>query len=190
MIRILLVDDHEVVHLGLKILLHNIQDCEVCGEAGNGQEGVDRTLQLKPDVVLMDISMPVLNGLEAAKVMRRVTPETKIIMLTMHDSPQMAAEARLSGAHAFLTKACPVEQLRSAIADVCKDAIAQPAAPDPRTADDVAWSCPACGVSGHVKAPEHDDVTTVETAIRAAHKVASPNCVCSEDEAPSRTRVN
>src|SRR5579872_3203628 len=178
MIRILLVDDHEVVRLGLKILLHNVQNCEVCGEAGNGQEGVDRTVQLKPDVVLMDISMPVLSGLEAAKVMRRVTPETKIIMLTMHDSPQMAAEAKRSGAHGFLTKACPVEQLRLAIADVCKDVTAQPAAIEiRRTADEVAWSCPACGVSGQVNAGENDDVTTVERAIRAAHKVASPNCL-------------
>jgi DNA-binding NarL/FixJ family response regulator len=119
-IRILLVDDHQVVRMGLKNLLHDVEGCEICGEAANGQEGVDRTLQLKPDVVLMDISMPILNGLDATKVLSRVTPQTKIIVLSMHDSAQMAKEARLCGAHAYLTKTCSAEQLRAAIVDVCK----------------------------------------------------------------------
>lgn len=120
MLRLLLVDDHQVVRLGLKTLLLSVGDCEICGEAANGQEAVDRAVQLKPDVVLMDISMPVLNGFEAAKVMRRVSPETKIIMFSMHDGAQMAREAKLAGAHAYLTKTCSAAQLRTTIADVCK----------------------------------------------------------------------
>jgi DNA-binding NarL/FixJ family response regulator len=68
----------------------------------------------------MDISMPVLNGFDAAKVMRSVTPETKIIMFSMHDGAQIVREAKLDGAHAYLTKTCSAEQLRTTIADVCK----------------------------------------------------------------------
>lgn len=120
MIRILLVDDHQVVRMGLKTLLHDVHGCEICGEASNGREGIEQSLQLKPDLVLMDISMPVLNGLDAAKEMSLVCPETKIIMLSMHDSPQMMKEAELAGAHAYLTKTCSIQQLQSVIAEVCK----------------------------------------------------------------------
>jgi len=101
MIRILLVDDHEVVRKGLKTLLDHVDGCEVCGEASNGQQGVERALQLKPNLVLMDISMPILNGLEATKVMRQVVPDTKIVVLTMHESAQIQNEAKRSGAHAY-----------------------------------------------------------------------------------------
>ncbi len=128
MIRILLVDDHQVVRAGLESLLNNVNGCEVCGEAANGQEGVEKTLQLKPDLVLMDISMPVLNGLEATKVIRRVVPETKILILSMHDSVQIANEAKLSGADGYLTKACAVAELQTAIRKICKTSAAQQSA--------------------------------------------------------------
>lgn len=120
MIRILLVDDHPVVRSGLKTLLGNVAGCEVCGEAANGQEGVEKVLKLRPNLVLMDITMPVMNGLQATRSIRSGSPDTKIIVLTMHDSAQIAVEAKAAGAHGYLTKACPLEELQTMIVDVCR----------------------------------------------------------------------
>ena len=118
--RLLLVDDHQVVRQGLRTLLIGCPDYDVCGEAANGEEAVDRVLQLKPDLVLMDISMPKMNGIEAAQRIRKVSPETKIVILSMHDAAQLANEAKRAGADAFVTKACPIDELLSVVADVCK----------------------------------------------------------------------
>ena len=118
-LRILLVDDHEVVRKGLAMLLLECPGYDVCGEAANGEDGVKRVLELKPDLVLLDVSMPKMNGIEATKLIRKVSPDTKIVILSMHDSGHFAQEAKLAGAHGFLTKACPLDELRSVIADVC-----------------------------------------------------------------------
>ena len=126
-LRILVVDDHEVVRKGLAMLLLDSPGYEVCGETANGEGGILRTLELKPDLVLMDVSMPKMNGIEATKIIRKVSPDTKVIIPSMHDSGQCAQEAKLTGAHGFLTKACPVEELRSVIADVCGIRNGQPA---------------------------------------------------------------
>lgn len=116
--RILLVDDHEMVRKGLKAMISETADCEVCGEATNGKEAIERALELHPDVVVMDISMPVMNGLEAAMQIRQLTPAAKIIVLTMHDSPQVAHAVIRAGAHAYLTKTQGAEELCSEIAQL------------------------------------------------------------------------
>jgi DNA-binding NarL/FixJ family response regulator len=108
--RVLLVDDHEVVRRGLKDMLRDT-GFEVCGEAENGQDGVEQTLQLKPDLVLLDMSMPVMTGLQAAAAIRRLSPSTKIIMVSMHDSPLMVKEAHAAGADAYITKASAGKEL-------------------------------------------------------------------------------
>jgi two-component system nitrate/nitrite response regulator NarL len=108
--RVLVIDDHELVRRGLKDILRDTA-FEVCGEAENGQEGVERTLQLKPDLVLLDMSMPVMTGLQAAVAIRRLAPSTKIIMVSMHDSPQMMKEARAAGADAYITKSSAGKEL-------------------------------------------------------------------------------
>lgn len=101
--RVLIVDDHELVRRGLKDILRGTE-FEVCGEAQNGQEGLAQTMSLRPALVLLDMSMPVLTGLQAAAKIRQVLPETKILIITMHDSPQMEIEARAAGADAYITK--------------------------------------------------------------------------------------
>jgi DNA-binding NarL/FixJ family response regulator len=102
-IKVLLVDDHELVRRGLKHVLRGTR-FEVCGEAENGQEGVEQTLKLKPDLVLLDMSMPIMTGLQAARAIRKTSPKTKILIVTIHSSAQMEREARASGADGYLTK--------------------------------------------------------------------------------------
>lgn len=109
--RILLVDDHEIVRKGIRGLLE-LPSLEVCGEASNGQEALEKILTLKPDLVLMDLSMPVMGGAEAMKQIRKVAPGVKIIILT-------AAEfADTSGADACVSKRSVVSDLYETIKGV------------------------------------------------------------------------
>ena len=112
--KVLIVDDHELVRRGLKEILRGT-DFEVCGEAENGQQGLAQTISLRPDLVLLDMSMPVLTGLQAAAQIRRLVPDTKILIVTMHDSPQMEIEARDAGADAYITKMAASKSLLEAM---------------------------------------------------------------------------
>jgi DNA-binding NarL/FixJ family response regulator len=113
-VRVLLVDDHELVRRGLKEVLRDTR-FEVCGEAENGEQGVEQALKLKPGLVLLDMSMPVMTGLQAAKKIRKLAPETKIIIVTIHNSPQMQAEAVAAGADGYVTKMSAATTLVSAM---------------------------------------------------------------------------
>ena len=112
--RVLIVDDHELVRRGLKEILRGT-NFVVCGEAENGQEGLVQTVSLRPDLVLLDMSMPVLTGLQAAAKIRKVLPDIKILIVTMHDSPQMELEARAAGADAYITKMAAAKSLLEAM---------------------------------------------------------------------------
>jgi len=103
--RILIADDHEMVRQGVRALFEKERQFAVCGEAANGREAIDQVRKLSPDVVILDISMPVMGGLEAAAEIRRLAPQTKILILTMHDSMQMRERARAAGADSFVVKA-------------------------------------------------------------------------------------
>ena len=120
-LEILLVDDHEVVRKGIKRLVEGYSDWHICGEAENGKEAVDKVLALQPDLVLLDISMPVMNGLEALRKIRKFSPATKTIILSMHDSPQMRETAEELGAYAYVVKSRSAEDLRETIAGVLRE---------------------------------------------------------------------
>jgi len=122
--RILLVDDHEVVRAGLAKLLQGVWD--ICGEAGNGLEAVDKVLELKPDVVVLDLSMPIMGGTAAARQIRRLSPATKIVVLSMHDSETVVELSRLVGADACVSKRSAATELHKAIVAVLKEP------PDPK----------------------------------------------------------
>src|SRR6266550_6654332 len=97
-LRILIADDHAVVRRSIRSLLESHAQWRVCGEAADGEEAVEEADRLKPDVVLLDVSMPKLNGLEAARRIRRRVPTAQLLVLTMHDFDQLPDEARRAGA--------------------------------------------------------------------------------------------
>jgi len=114
-VRILIADDHDVVREGLKTLLAARADFRVCGEAATGREAVAKTRQLKPHVVVLDFSMPELNGLEATRQIRKALPDTEVLILTMHDSETLARAVLAAGARGFLVKTHAKRQLAAAV---------------------------------------------------------------------------
>jgi DNA-binding NarL/FixJ family response regulator len=102
--RILIADDHFTVRRYVREALEDETDCEVCGEAGTGREAIRMTASLRPDIVVLDLSMPDLNGMDAAREIHAAFPETAIIILSMHDVPELKREALASGACACLLK--------------------------------------------------------------------------------------
>ncbi len=114
-VRILVADDHEVVRQGLRALLATQQGWEVCAEAVTGREAVKKAEQLKPDVVVMDISMPELNGLEATRQIVKVVPQTEVVILTMHDSEELVREVLDAGARGYLLKSDAGRELVAAV---------------------------------------------------------------------------
>lgn len=104
MIHILLADDHEVMRRGLRGLLETHENWQVCGEAGNGRQAVKLAIELKPEIVVLDLSMPELNGFGAAKQIHSALPDTEILIFTMHESEELIREALSSGVRAVVVK--------------------------------------------------------------------------------------
>ena len=118
--RILLADDFEVVRTGLKNLLSGSEQWEVCGEAEDGLSAVEQAIALTPDVVVLDITMPVMNGFEAAREIRKLAPKTKIVMFSMHDSERMVHEAKEAGADAYIVKSSGVDEIEKTLSEILK----------------------------------------------------------------------
>lgn len=119
--RILIADDHEVVRKGLVALLQQQPDWQVCGEATDGREAVDKAQQLQPDVVILDIGMPSLNGLEATRQILKTNPLARILILTLHDSDQVVRDVLNAGARGFLLKSDAARDLVAAVEALRRD---------------------------------------------------------------------
>jgi len=130
MIRMLIVDDHAVVRSGLKALLDGKHDIAVVGDAADGNEGIRLALELKPDVVLMDLSMPHgKDGLTATAELKKLLPDTTVLILTMHDDDEYLFRAIQAGASGYILKSAPHEELVQAIHSVARgDAYLYPTA--------------------------------------------------------------
>jgi DNA-binding NarL/FixJ family response regulator len=120
-IRVLLADDHTVVRQGIAEMLTTDEIIEVVGEAGNGAEAVVLAEELKPDVVLLDIEMPVMGAEEAIVQILEVSPHSRVVILTMYDEPRLVREFTAIGASAYLTKGVTREELISVVHAVTRD---------------------------------------------------------------------
>jgi CheY-like chemotaxis protein len=116
--QILIADDHEMLRRGVRNTLQPEPDLEICGEAVDGQDAVDKARELHPDLVILDINMPVLNGLVAVRQILRYCPTTKIVIFSVHDSDQTKQEIRAAGAHGFVSKGKDGHDLLRVVRDV------------------------------------------------------------------------
>ena len=117
-IRIVLADDHTLFRQGVKNLLSSEADMEVVGEVSNGGEAIEKSSELRPDVVLMDIGMPGFSSFEATRQIKKNRPECKVLFLTMYDDEDYLVEGMEVGGNGYVLKDCPAPQLLAAIHDV------------------------------------------------------------------------
>jgi DNA-binding NarL/FixJ family response regulator len=114
-LRILIVDDYEVVRRGIRTLLEGEPGWVVCGEAGTGPDAVDAATRLKPDLVILDLTLPELHGLEVTRRILQRRPETEVLVLTMHASEELIRQVLRAGAHGYLLKSDAGDQLVAAV---------------------------------------------------------------------------
>jgi DNA-binding NarL/FixJ family response regulator len=113
--RILIADDHEVLRRGVRTMLGTESQWEICGEAVDGKDAVDKAAELLPDLVILDVNMPMLNGLAAVRQILRLRPQPRILVFTVHDSDQTMMEVQATGAHGYLSKAKAQQDLIHAV---------------------------------------------------------------------------
>jgi two-component system NarL family response regulator len=114
-IRILIVDDHPMVTEGIQAILESYDDLQIVGTLSNGQDAVDQAAGLAPDVILLDLNMPGLSGLNATEMILEVCPDARILILSMHDSPEYISTALNHGARGYILKDVPTDEIRTAI---------------------------------------------------------------------------
>ncbi len=119
--RVLIVDDHAFIRRGVQSILQSFPEWELCGEAGDGKEAIRLAEQLKPEVILMDVTMPGLNGIEATRIIRSSHPQMKIVLLTLHESPEILRNGFRAGARGYLLKADAEQELLNALRIVVGD---------------------------------------------------------------------
>jgi DNA-binding NarL/FixJ family response regulator len=113
--KVIVVDDHAVIRRGVQGILSAFPEWELCGEAENGQEGVRLAETLKPEIVIMDVSMPGLNGLEATRIIHNILPDTKVLLLTLHSSTELVRSAFRAGARGYVLKSDAEHELVRAL---------------------------------------------------------------------------
>jgi DNA-binding NarL/FixJ family response regulator len=119
-IRILIVDDHFAMRRGLRLIIESHAGWRVCGEAADGLEAIERAKELKPDIILMDVSMPKMNGLEATFQIIQLLPKTEVLILSLFDASELVNGAKEAGAHGYISKAAPENELITAVQNLAE----------------------------------------------------------------------
>ena len=114
-VRVLIVDDHEPLRTAIRILLESRGEFDVCGEAEDGAKAIEKSAELKPDVVILNIVMPVMDGFEAARKIRTVSPDSRVVVLSSHVDQQLLEQARNAGAVCYVPKSEAVRELIDAV---------------------------------------------------------------------------
>lgn len=118
-IRVMVVDDHKMFREGLRALISCEQDMDVVGEAADGREAIEMARKLAPDVVIMDMKMPVMNGIEATRNLVKEMPGMRVLVLSMYSSDHLSASIMEAGAAGYVLKGCDFEELATAIRCAC-----------------------------------------------------------------------
>jgi DNA-binding NarL/FixJ family response regulator len=118
MLRVLIADDHEIVRHGLRTLVTAHAGWEICGEAANGRQAAEIAAKSQPDVAILDVGLPLLNGIAAAHLIRKSSPRTRLLLFTMHDDEETVQQALLAGARGYVLKTEGEQRLEEAIAAV------------------------------------------------------------------------
>src|SRR5271169_4468092 len=148
--RILVVDDHEVVRKGICSIIASERDFAVCGEAVDGRDAIAKALDEHPDIVVMDISMPNMNGLEATREIKRLLPATQIVIVSQHGGPEMIRHAFDAGAQAFVAKSAISADLLAALANLHQNgSVIDPAGVPPTTQISDGQNVPPRTDAGH-----------------------------------------
>jgi DNA-binding NarL/FixJ family response regulator len=121
-LRVLIADDHEAVRKGVAGILESRGDIEICGEASNGEEAVRKAHELNPDLIIMDFTMPVMDGLEASRRILKMAPQTPILMFSMHKFETLTEAAKKAGARGFVTKGESAQNLLRAVDNIMRNA--------------------------------------------------------------------
>ena len=132
--RVLVVDDHAVIRRGVQGILSTYPEWDLCGEADNGQDAIRLAGELAPEVVIMDVSMPGMNGLEATRIIHEVLPDTKVLLLTLHSSSEFVRSAFRAGARGYVLKSDAENELVRALNVVIGEGTYVSPAIDARTA--------------------------------------------------------
>jgi DNA-binding NarL/FixJ family response regulator len=119
--RVLIVDDHAFIRRGVQTILHPFPEWEFCGEADNGRDAIRMADELKPEIIIMDVSLPGLNGIEATRAIRKTQPAVKIVLLTLHESADLVRNAFRAGARGYLLKTDAEQELVRALTAVIGD---------------------------------------------------------------------
>ena len=115
LVRVLLVDDHEVARRGIRSVLAGNPDLEIVGESADGEEAVKKAVELRPDIILLDISLPGISGIDAARTVHKISPKTRVIFVSQHDSVRIAKDAMSFGASGYVVKSDAGRDLLAAI---------------------------------------------------------------------------
>jgi DNA-binding NarL/FixJ family response regulator len=121
--RLLIVDDHGFIRRGIQTILHPFPEWELCGEADNGNDAIRMAGELRPEVIIMDVSMPGLNGIEATRAIRKALPGVKIVLLTLHESADLVRSAFRAGARGYLLKTDAEQELVRALTVVIGEGV-------------------------------------------------------------------
>lgn len=167
MISLLLVDDQRLMREGMRTLLSLEPDLKVVGEAANGQEALQRALELRPDVVLMDIRMPGMNGVEATRAIRTALPETRVLILTTFDDDVSILDALKEGASGYLTKDLPAEEIADAIRKLTGGGVVIPPPIAAKVVAELGRRSPAAASSPAQDEPGGTDLTEREREVLA-----------------------
>ncbi|MGC1620594.1 MAG: response regulator transcription factor [Candidatus Acidiferrum sp.] len=119
--KVLIVDDHAFIRRGVQSILHPFPEWEFCGEADNGKDAIRMADELKPEVIIMDVSMPGLNGIEATRAIRKAQPGVKIVLLTLHESAELLRSGFRAGARGYLLKTDAEQELMKALTAVIRE---------------------------------------------------------------------